>query len=106
MSGGDLNYEYFRLEQLAENIDEKYIKTDWTYEEYDWLQPESITGNRPLLTIDILEGATPEQRAAIKKEVIELVETLRKTAKRAKELEWFVSGDNGIETYLNNLKEI
>lgn len=55
---------------------------------------------------DYLEGSTEEQREFVLKEVKKLVKDLKKASARAKALDWFLSGDTGLESYLEDLKEI
>ena len=103
MSGGSLDYGYFKVEQLADEIETGYVEKKFTYEEEDW---SSYYTPKPMHTVDMLEGATPEQRAAIMAEAQDLLQTLRLAAKRAKELEWFTSGDTGVDSYLERLDKI
>ena len=90
MSGGSLNYQYQNIEFLADDIERQFIAS----ESVDYLGE------------DYLSDATSEQQASIMREVQDLIITLRLTAKRAKALEWFLSGDTGIESYLKQLTGI
>lgn len=102
MSGGHYEYRYRYIDDLAEEIerefenDGKYMTEDWSVECF---------GRKPLIEADYLEGATPEQKEEILMEIKSLVATLKDVAFRAKELEWFMSGDTGFDSYLRRLKE-
>jgi hypothetical protein len=54
---------------------------------------------------DYLEGSTEEQRKVFLKEVKKLVKELKKASCKAKALDWFLSGDTGFETCLEEFKE-
>jgi len=101
MSGGHYDYKYSQIEYLAEEIerefenDGKYMGEDWSVE---WF------GKTPMKEYDYFDGATPEQKEEILREIKSLTETLKNVAFRAKELEWFMSGDTGFESYLKRLK--
>jgi hypothetical protein len=49
--------------------------------------------------------ATPEERELILNEVHKLIKDLNNCAFRAKELEWYMSGDTGATSYLKRLKD-
>lgn len=97
MSGGHYNYKYHQIDDLAEEIerefenDGKYMVEDWSVECF---------GRKPLIEKDYLGNATPEQKSEMLSEINSLVITLKDAAFRAKELEWFMSGDTGFESYL------
>jgi hypothetical protein len=95
MSGGHYDYQYNSLNSLADDIERDFLNDGQVYNsDYD--------GNY----YDYLSDATDEQRVIILKEVKKLVKDLRKCAKRAKELEWYMSGDTGAESYLKAIKKI
>lgn len=102
MSGGHYNYKYHAIDDLAEEIDiefqndGKYMTEDWSVECF---------GRKPLIEADYFDGATQEQKEEILSEIKSLVSILKDAAFRAKELEWFMSGDTGFESYLKRLKE-
>ena len=102
MSGGHYNYKYHAIDDLAEEIDiefqndGKYMTEDWSVECF---------GRKPLIEVDYFDGATQEQKEEILSEIKSLVSILKDAAFRAKELEWFMSGDTGFESYLKRLKE-
>jgi hypothetical protein len=103
MSGGHYEYKYHAIDDLAEEIDRefendgKHMITDYSAEWIDY--------KRPMIEADYLEGATPEQKEEILSEIKSLVATLKDVAFRAKELEWFMSGDTGFESYLKRLEK-
>lgn len=107
MSGGHYNYLYHNLDELADYIekdflnDGKYMEEDYsvgtTYPDYN---------KKPLKESDRIGDANPDQRQVILTEIHSLINDLRKCAKRAKELEWYMSGDTGAESYLERLKKV
>ena len=102
MSGGYYNYKYHQIDDLAEEIerefenDGKYMTEDWSVESFN---------RKPLIEKDYLGGATPKQKEEILAEINSLVTILKDAAFRAKELEWFMSGDTGFESYLRRLND-
>ena len=102
MSGGHYSYKYHQIDDLAEEIDREF-ENDGKYMTEDWFV-EGF-GGKPLIEKDYLGGATPEQKEEILTEIKSLVSILKDAAFRAKELEWFMSGDTGFESYLKRLKE-
>ena len=99
MSGGSLDYSYHRLNDLADEI-ERYFVNDGKYKE-DYLARDGDDGWR-----DRIGDATPEQRVVILAEVRQLILDLRRDSKRAKEIEWYLSGDTGADSYLERLAKI
>lgn len=97
MSGGSFEYKFRQLEYLADDIESMFVN--------DGKYTERITFGH-YEEYDRIGDATPEEREEILKEIRDLIATLRATAKRAKELEWYMSGDTGATTYLKRLKEI
>ena len=105
MSGGHYDYKYFRIEELADDIEREFIN-DGKFMEEDWAAPApDWDKKRELIEQDMIGDATEEERPIILKEVSSLIEDLRKCSKRAKELEWYMSGDTGATSYLERLKK-
>lgn len=101
-----MDYEYFHLNQLADMIEHEFVN-DGKYETENWsAEPDMATWKRPMITVDRLEGATDEQRSRILSEVKSLQKELRLMANRSKELEWFLSGDTGVDSYLERLDKV
>lgn len=101
MSGGHYNYKYHQIDDLAEEI-EREFENDGKYMTEDWSANVSY-GTRQMREADHFDGATPEQKEEILAEINSLVAILKDAAFRAKELEWFMSGDTGFESYLKRL---
>jgi hypothetical protein len=101
MSGGHYEYKYHHIDDLAEEIDREFEK-DGKYMTEDW--SVECSGRKPLIESDYLDGATSEQKEFILNEIKSLVIILKDAAFRAKELEWFMSGDTGFESYITRLK--
>jgi hypothetical protein len=70
----------------------------------DW-SAERLGSEIPMIENDHFDGATPKQKEEILTEIKSLVYTLKDAAFRAKELEWFMSGDTGFESYLKRLEK-
>lgn len=102
MSGGHYDYQYRRIEQLADDIEGEFIN-DGRYTGEDWSLQDFEGSTKEY---DRLEDATEEERKVILKEIKDLVASLRNCSKRAKELEWLMSGDTGPTTYLGRLKDL
>ena len=103
MSGGAYEYKYFRLEELADDIERDFVNGG-DYETEDWSNQDKF-GKTPMKIENRISDATEEQRPIILAEIKSLIEDLRKCSKRAKELEWYMSGDTGATSYLKRLKE-
>jgi hypothetical protein len=103
MSGGHYEYKYHVIDDLAEEIDREF-ENDGKYMSEDW-STERLGREIPMIENDHLDGATPEQKEEILSEIKSLVSTLKDAAFRAKELEWFMSGDTGFESYLRRLNK-
>ena len=103
MGGGHYEYKYHTIDDLAEEIDREF-ENDGKYMSEDW-SAERLGREIPMIEKDHFNGATPEQKEEILNEIKSLVSTLKDVAFRAKELEWFMSGDTGFESYLNRLNK-
>ena len=102
MPGGHYDYSYSTIELLADNIEGEFVY-DGKYLTEDWSIPYNQAGDRPMIEEDRLFDATEEQKPIILKEIKNLVKDLKDCAKRAKELEWYLSGDTGASDYIENL---
>ena len=98
MSGGSYDYQYSRIEYLAEELD-RQLENNFIEEKEVW------NGKFTTENVDSLGDATQEERAKIIEEVTLLVKDLRSVAFRAKEFEWYQSGDTGATSYLRRLAE-
>jgi len=100
MSGGAYDYKYYRLDELADDIERDFLNDGkYDVEPYPW--DESDDGKR-----DRISDANEEQRPIILKEIKNLIQDLRDCSKRAKEIEWYMSGDTGAESYLERLDKL
>lgn len=98
MSGGHYKYLYYQLNDLADRIDGDFLN-DGKYRDTDWNSPNTEKD------YDRIGDATPEERIKILAEVKQLIADLRSCSFRAKELEWYMSGDTGATTYLDRLNK-
>jgi nicotinic acid phosphoribosyltransferase len=112
MSGGSFDYGYFKVQILADEIenmfvnDGKYEGEDYSISQEDLYDyKKSYRGTRPMVEYDRIGDATPEERVLILNEVHKLIKDLNNCAFRAKELEWYMSGDTSATSYLKRLKD-
>jgi hypothetical protein len=103
MSGGAYEYKYFQLEQLADDIERDFVNGG-DYETEDWSNKDKF-GKIPMKTENRIGDASEEQKPIILAEINSLIEDLRKCSKRAKELEWYMSGDTSANSYLERLRK-
>lgn len=97
MSGGHYDYGYFKVLSLADDIEREFVESGIRKRE-KW-ENESEEYDR-------LEDATPEERELILKEINSLIADLKDAGNRAKELEWYLSGDTGATTYLERISKL
>ena len=102
MSGGSFDYGYFKVQMLADEIEQMFVN-DGKYQGEDYTHDGF--GRRPKVEYDRIGDATPEERELILDEVHKLIKDLKDCAFRAKELEWYMSGDTGATSYLKRLKQ-
>jgi len=94
MSGGHYEYRYCYLDYLADDIERDFLQ-DGKY------SSDFVKGGMA----DRIGDATEEERPFILAEIRSLISDLRSCAKRAQELEWYMSGDTGATTYLKRLED-
>ena len=105
MSGGEYDHGYYHVQELADNIERDFIN-DGKYMDDDYDTDMGFSyGKRPQKEHDRIGDATPEERVLILAEIKSLIIDLKRCAKRAKELEWYMSGDTGATTYLECLND-
>jgi len=87
MSGGHYDYTYHRINSLVDDIElDFYGETE---------ESESCAMR--------LEGATEEQRVIILSEVDKLIRDLKDVSRRARNLDLYMSGDYGHDSYIGEL---
>ena len=104
MSGGHYEYNFYQLEELADNIEKDFLK-DGKYLGEDYSIEADFYGKRKMVEYDRIGDATEEQRIIILAEIKSLVLDLKRCYKRAKELDYYMSGDTGATSYLERLNE-
>lgn len=98
------NNKYQELLFLVDEIEKdfanngKHLIEDWSAE-YQWRRGEE----RPTKEADYLEEGNTEEKEIVLSEIKDLITVLKRTANRAKELEWFMSADTSIQTYIKRL---
>ena len=103
MSGGFFDYNQHYINDIADSIEGEFLR-DGIYETEDY-SAETFYDKRPMKEMDYFNGATIENREFLLTEIKSLIEILRNCAFRVKELDWFLSGDTGVESYVKRLKE-
>lgn len=99
MSGGHYDYTWFKIETLADEIRNDLDKANFP-EEFETGQSEfnySINGH----LIELL-GPNSLARPIVEK----IMKDLYRLAKEAKEVEWLLSGDTGVDTFLERYNKI
>lgn len=105
MSGGKYDYAYFRISELADNIERDFVN-DGEFEVEDFLVEDEGFNEKPIRKSNRIADATEEEKNIILAEVKSLIKDLKNCALRAKEIEWYMSGDTGATTYLKRLKKL
>lgn len=82
MSGGSLDYGYYNVHILADEIDRKFADDN-----------------------AMLDDVDAKSKKEILREVESLCRLLRNCGDRARNLEWFLSGDIGVDTYIKRIRE-
>lgn len=100
MSGGHYDYTWFKIETLADEIRNDLDKA---------MQPEefekgSSSGFEYSLNGYLIEAIGPNSPARSITERI--MKDLYRLAKEAKEVEWLLSGDTGVETFMERYNKI
>lgn len=103
MSGGQWDYKQNQLGYLANEIEHTF-KDQGKYIDKDYDIPLPWNGKRPDKKHDYLEGITEEDRKKVLFEVLDIVTQLRNLELRIKNLDWYLSRDDSLETYLKELK--
>ena len=93
MSGGHYDYQYNRLNDLADEIEHDFINDGVQYK------------NDGDHEYDMLSDATKEESKVILAEVRSLILDLRNCAIRARAIEWLTSADYGSTSYIEHLWE-
>ena len=93
MSGGHYDYQYNRLNDLADEIEHDFSNDGVQYK------------NDGDHEYDMLSDATKEESEVILAEVRSLIHDLRNCAIRARAIEWLTSGDYGSTSYIEHLRE-
>jgi hypothetical protein len=99
MSGGHYEYTWFKIETLADEIRNDLDKAKEA-EEFE----KGDTGFSYSLNGYLIEAIGPDSLARPKVERI--MKDLYRLAKEAKEVEWLLSGDTGVESFLERCNEI
>jgi hypothetical protein len=99
MSGGHYEYTWFKIETLADEIRNDLDKAKEP-EEFE----TGTSGFNYSLNGHLIEAIGPDSLARPKVERI--MKDLYRLAKEAKEVEWLLSGDTGVESFLERYNEI
>jgi hypothetical protein len=99
MSGGHYEYTWFKIETLADEIRNDLDKASEP-EEFE----TGVSGYNYSINGHLIEAIGPDSLARPKVERI--MKDLYRLAKEAKEVEWLLSGDTGVDTFLERYNEI
>jgi hypothetical protein len=99
MSGGHYEYTWFKIETLADEIRNDLDKAAES-EEFE----TGVSGYNYSINGHLIEAIGPDSLARPKVERI--MKDLYRLAKEAKEVEWLLSGDTGVSTFLERYEEI
>jgi hypothetical protein len=99
MSGGHYEYTWFKIETLADEIRNDLDKAAEP-EEFE----TGVSGYNYSINGHLIEAIGPDSLARPKVERI--MKDLYRLAKEAKEVEWLLSGDTGVSTFLERYDEI
>jgi len=99
MSGGHYEYTWFKIETLADEIRNDLDKAS-DQEEFE----TGVSGYNYSINGHLIEAIGPDSLARPKVERI--MKDLYRLAKEAKEVEWLLSGDTGVDTFLERYNEI
>lgn len=96
MSGGHYDYTWFKIETLADEIRNDLDQA---------MQPEEFeSGTSYSLNGHLIESIGPNSAA---RPIVErIMKDLYKLAKESKEVEWLLSGDTGVESFLERYNKI
>ena len=99
MSGGRYEYTWFKIETLADEIRNDLDKA---------MEPEQFETGSSGFTYSInghlIEPLGPNSLA--RPRVERIMKDLYRLAKEAKEVEWLLSGDTGVDTFIQRHNEI
>jgi len=96
MSGGHYDYLYYRMDELADNI-QADINNDFLNSEED----RACGGNE----FDYLDDVPDEEREKFVDEIIQMVKDLKKLSKKCRGFELFMSGDYGYDSLMEDWRE-
>jgi hypothetical protein len=99
MSGGHYDYTWFKIESLADEIRNDLDKANEP-EEFE----KGSSGFEYSLNGHLIEAIGPHSEA---RPIVErIMKNLYRLAKEAKEVEWLLSGDTSVESFLERYNKI
>lgn len=106
MSGGKFDYKQLHIKSIAEELQE-LVDEDfrYEYETRDYSDPH-VFEETVLRKVDRLDDCTPCERELIKQEVTTLIKELNTAHAKVHALDWYLSGDTGIKTLLEEFKKL
>jgi hypothetical protein len=94
MSGGHYGHADFKIRCIKGEIEVDFVNKGKFFCEYEGKEKHHLKDR----------GANRSQQIRIVNEVDDLLNTLDDVARRVRNLEWFMSGDDGVEEYINQIK--
>lgn len=94
MSGDAYEYARFKIMAIKGAIEVDFVNKGKYICEYEGKEKHHLKDR----------GATRSQQIVIINEVSDLINSLDDVARRVNNLEWFMSGDSGVEEYVKQIK--
>ena len=99
MSGGRFNYDQFRIKSIAEEIQEYLDDMGKEKDDVDSLWMRDFYDKYP-------EGRyNPVESAIIQEKMLEAIKALNVAHIYAQRVDWYLSGDDGEESFLSRLEQ-
>jgi hypothetical protein len=94
MSGGHYDYARFKIMAIRGAIEADFVNKGKFVCEYEGREKHHLKDR----------GAKIGHQRIIVNEISDLLNSLDDVARRVNNLEWFMSGDSGVEEYINQIK--
>ena len=99
MSGGRFNYDQFRIKSIAEEIEEYLDDMGKEKDDVDFLGMREFYDRYPE------EKYNPVESKEVQEKMREAIKALRVSYIYAQRVDWYLSGDDGEESFLSRLEQ-
>ena len=99
MSGGRFNYDQFRIKSIAEQIDEYLDEMGKEKDDVDSFGMRDFYDKYPE------ERYNPVESDIVQEKMREAIKSLKVAYIYAKRVDWYLSGDDGEESFLSRLEQ-